>query len=113
MTTASAPFGTGAPVIIDTACRGPTLVGIFSTFSPALISPISSSEVGTVERSADRTAYPSRVDRGKGGRSRSAIIGAARRARQRPTDQQFPRQGSESETHVPQPLGEHLGSSGH
>ena len=78
MTTASAPSGTGAPVMIAAAWPLADKAGMFSIFSPALISPIKCRFAGRDAKSADRTAYPSRVDRVKGGISRSATMSSAR-----------------------------------
>src|SRR5258708_9106032 len=77
MTTASAPVGSGAPVMIPSACPGPTEGASCSIQSPAFTSPTTSSCAGTSAMSDARTAYPSRVARGKGGKSRSAEIGSA------------------------------------
>jgi hypothetical protein len=49
-----------------------------STEDPARTSPITCSRAGTSCTSAARTAYPSRVARGKGGKSRSARSASAK-----------------------------------
>ncbi len=77
ITTASAPAGSGAPVMIPTACPRPTEHDFASGQSPAFTSPTTSSRAGTSAKSAARTAYPSRVARAKGGKSRSATIPSA------------------------------------
>lgn len=61
ITTASAPAGIGAPVMISTACLGPVRSG---ELSPARTSPITSNSPG---RSSARTANPSRTERATGG----------------------------------------------
>ena len=73
ITTESAPAGTGAPVMISTACFEPTATALSSGDAPALIEPMQRSLAGSAARSADRTAYPSRVERGKG---RKIAVGA-------------------------------------
>ena len=72
ITTASAPAGSGAPVMMPTACPRPTVHNSGSGQSPAFTSPTTSSRAGISATSAARTAYPSRVARAKGGKSRSA-----------------------------------------
>ena len=85
--------------------------GILSSVSPALISPMTSSVAGSCARSAARTAYPSRVDRGNGGRSRSASTGSASTrlpAANKSTDQFREHEGA---TPAPQQHGAHLQNS--
>ncbi len=77
ITTASAPAGSGAPVMISTACPRPTEHTPGSGQSPAFTAPTTSSRAGTSAKSAARTAYPSRVARSNGGKSRSAKIPSA------------------------------------
>src|ERR1035441_2515975 len=77
ITTASAPAGSEAPVMIPIACPRPTEHIPGSGQSPAFTSPTTSSRAGTSTKSAARTAYPSRVARSKGGKSRSARIPSA------------------------------------
>src|SRR5579872_390266 len=72
MTTASAPRGTGAPVMISTASPGPTSPG---NVSPARTSPITRRTPGTLR---ERRANPSRTERAVEGWSRSALISSAR-----------------------------------
>ena len=78
ITTASAPAGSGAPVMIATACPRPTEHAPGSGQSPAFTSPTTSSLAGSSSKSAARTAYPSRAARAKGGKSRSAATPSAR-----------------------------------
>src|SRR5271169_2196291 len=78
MTTASAPLGTGAPVMISTASPAPVVILLSSSVAPALMLPTHCRRAGTACTSAARTAYPSRVARGKGGKSRSARKSSAR-----------------------------------
>ena len=63
ITTASAPAGTAAPVMICTHSPGPTTP---SNPLPALISPVQCSVVPGTASSA-RTAKPSRIERSNGG----------------------------------------------
>jgi len=63
--------------MIPTACPRPTEHLSGSGQSPAFTSPNTSSRAGTCAKSAARTAYPSRVARAKGGKSRSATIASA------------------------------------
>jgi hypothetical protein len=56
ITTASAPDGSGAPVMMEAHRPLAMFAGMFSSLSPALISPITSSVAGSVDKSADRTA---------------------------------------------------------
>ena len=73
ITTASAPAGTAAPVMI---CRQVPAARASLTVSPALISPIHfSCAPGTA--SFERSAYPSRVERSNGGYSRSVRTSCA------------------------------------
>ena len=62
--------------MMETACPCSTLT-VDVDESPALISPINLRRDGTAATSGARTANPSRVARGKGGKSRSARIGSA------------------------------------
>src|ERR1017187_5795348 len=71
ITTASAPDGIGAPVMISTACPAASSP---PKQSPARTSPIISNCPG---RSRERTAYPSRTLRARAGESRSAAASAA------------------------------------
>ncbi len=68
-TTALAPCGTGAPVMIRTASACPTAR---SGHAPALTSATTASSVGTAATSSALTAKPSIAERSKGGMSRSA-----------------------------------------
>ena len=73
--TASAPAGTGAPVMIRTASprpRTPSYGG-----APAAISPTTFSSTGTAARSAAWTAYPSTAELANGGTSSVATTSAA------------------------------------
>src|SRR5581483_6253718 len=71
-TTASAPSGTTAPVEISIASPGPRTT---PAGRPAADAPTTDSRPG---RSELRTAKPSIAELGKGGRSTSALAGAAR-----------------------------------
>src|SRR5580704_5598357 len=77
ITTASAPAGTGAPVMISTASPALTRISLSDSDAPALISPITCKRAGSFFVSAARTAKPSRVDLGNGGKSRSARSSSA------------------------------------
>ena len=77
ITTASAPAGTGAPVMISTASCDPTCNADSAAEAPARISPTTFSATGVFATSAARTANPSRVARRNGGKSRSARICSA------------------------------------
>ena len=66
MQTASAPSGNGAPVMIRTACPGPTVP---SNRWPAATEPITWSRAGAAAVSAARRAYPSMDEFANGGTS--------------------------------------------
>src|SRR5712691_2136042 len=73
ITTASAPAGTAAPVMI---CKQVPAASASLTVSPALISPTHFSCTPGAA-SFERTAYPSRVERSNGGYSRSVFTSRA------------------------------------
>ena len=73
ITTASAPDGTAAPVMI---CQQVPSANDSLTTSPALISP-AHFRCAPGETSFERTAYPSRVERSNGGYSRSVFTSCA------------------------------------
>jgi hypothetical protein len=75
MTTASAPAGIGAPVMIRiTAPGGSGWPGR----APAMIAPTTGSSTGAAARSAVLTANPSMAELSHGGSGRSARIAAPR-----------------------------------